>query len=82
MFGSHLPTIETLEEIDCEYQELARESGITNWERVPALGLEPTFIDDLAEAVVEVRPRTTTCPVTLTVSPSPSLLPSSSSSRV
>ena len=74
--------IETLEEIDCEYQELARESGITNWERVPALGLEPTFIDDLAEAVVEVRPRTTTGPVTLTVSPSPSLLPSSSSSRV
>ena len=31
--------------------------GITSWERVPALGLEASFIDDLADAVVEVLPR-------------------------
>lgn len=50
--------IETLEEIDVEYAELARECGITGWARVPALGLEPDFIDDLAAAVVEALPRT------------------------
>lgn len=49
--------IETLEEIDEEYMEVAMEAGITDWQRVPALGLEPSFIDDLAEAVVEVLPR-------------------------
>jgi len=49
--------IETLEEIDCEYQEVAMEAGMTWWERVPTLGLEPSFIDDLAEAVVDVLPR-------------------------
>ena len=50
--------IETLEEIDVEYAELAHECGITGWQRVPALGLEADFIDDLAEAVVEALPRT------------------------
>jgi ferrochelatase len=49
--------IETLEEIDMEYRELAEEAGITNWERVPALSLEPSFIEDLADAVVEVLPK-------------------------
>jgi len=48
--------IETLEEIDCEYRELAEESGITQWARVPALGLDATFIDALADAVVEALP--------------------------
>jgi len=49
--------IETLEEIDEEYYEVAVEAGIKGWERVPALGLAPDFIDDLAEAVVEVLPK-------------------------
>uniref|UniRef100_A0A7S0JK38 Ferrochelatase n=2 Tax=Calcidiscus leptoporus TaxID=127549 RepID=A0A7S0JK38_9EUKA len=49
--------IETLEEIDMEYAELASECGIKEWERVPALGLEEDFIDDLADAVVEALPR-------------------------
>ena len=40
--------IETLEEIDIEYRELAHESGITNWRRSPALNTDPTFIDDMA----------------------------------
>jgi len=49
--------IETLEEIDVEYAELAAECGVTQWERVPALGLEQDFIDDLADAVIESLPR-------------------------
>lgn len=48
--------IETLEEIDVEYKELALSSGIKNWGRVPALGTEPLFISDLADAVVESLP--------------------------
>lgn len=48
--------IETLEEIDMEYKELALESGIVNWGRVPALNCEPTFINDLADAVIEALP--------------------------
>ncbi|XP_058097580.1 ferrochelatase-2, chloroplastic-like isoform X2 [Magnolia sinica] len=48
--------IETLEEIDVEYKELALKSGIEKWGRVPALGCEPTFISDLADAVIESLP--------------------------
>ena len=48
--------IETLEEIDMEYKELALESGIKNWGRVPALNTNPKFIDDLADAVIEALP--------------------------
>ncbi|KAL6854571.1 hypothetical protein ACP4OV_019133 [Aristida adscensionis] len=48
--------IETLEEIDMEYKELALESGIENWGRVPALGCTPSFISDLADAVAEALP--------------------------
>ncbi|OIW14934.1 hypothetical protein TanjilG_30653 [Lupinus angustifolius] len=51
--------IETLEEIDMEYKELALESGIENWARVPALGLTPSFITDLADAVIEALPSAT-----------------------
>lgn len=45
--------IETLEEIDLEYRELAHESGITNWRRSPALNTDPTFINDMADMVAE-----------------------------
>ncbi|PIA46249.1 hypothetical protein AQUCO_01500041v1 [Aquilegia coerulea] len=48
--------IETLEEIDMEYRELALESGIENWGRVPALGCTSSFISDLADAVIEALP--------------------------
>ena len=44
--------IETLEEIDMEYKELALESGVTHWERAPALNTEPGFIQDIADLVV------------------------------
>lgn len=45
--------IETLEEIDIEYRELALESGITNWRRSPALNTDKTFIDDMADMVAD-----------------------------
>jgi len=48
--------IETLEEIDVEYRELAESQGITDWRRVPALNTNPAFIDDLADAVLEALP--------------------------
>jgi ferrochelatase len=43
--------IETLEEIDIEYREIATESGITNFRRVPALDTTPSFIEGLANLV-------------------------------
>lgn len=45
--------IETLQEIDMEYRELAHQSGIINFHRVPALNVHPRFIQDLAEAVIQ-----------------------------
>lgn len=45
--------IETLQEIDMEYRELAEESGIENFYRVPALNTHPVFINDLAELAIE-----------------------------
>lgn len=45
--------IETLQEIDMEYRELAEEFGIENFHRVPALNTHPIFIADLADMVVE-----------------------------
>jgi ferrochelatase len=44
--------IETLEEIDIEYRELAEEAGIDHFQRVPALNTHPVFIDDLADMVL------------------------------
>lgn len=48
--------IETLEEIDVEYRDLALDCGIQEWGRVPALDTDPTFINDLAQAVMEALP--------------------------
>jgi protoporphyrin/coproporphyrin ferrochelatase len=45
--------IETLQEIDIEYREVAEEAGIKNFQRVPALNTYPSFIDSLADLVVE-----------------------------
>lgn len=45
--------IETLQEIDIEYRELAEESGIHNFHRVPALNTYDGFINDLADMVDE-----------------------------
>lgn len=45
--------VETLEEIDIEYKELAIENGIRNWRRCPALNTNERFIQDMADMVVE-----------------------------
>ncbi|AZB71714.1 ferrochelatase [Synechococcus elongatus] len=43
--------IETLEEIDIEYREIAEEAGIERFLRVPALNTHPLFIQDLSDLV-------------------------------
>ena len=43
--------IETLQEIDIEYREVAEEAGIEQFHRVPALNTHPVFIEDLASMV-------------------------------
>jgi len=45
--------IETLQEIDIEYKEIAHEAGIKNFYRVPALNTEPIFIEALSNLVIE-----------------------------
>ena len=45
--------IETLEEIDIEYRELAEENGVSNWRRCPALNTDETFINDMADMVYD-----------------------------
>jgi protoporphyrin/coproporphyrin ferrochelatase len=44
--------IETLQEIDIEYREIAEEAGIHHFQRVPALNTHPVFIQALADMVV------------------------------
>jgi ferrochelatase len=50
--------IETLQEIDIEYREIAEEAGISNFQRVPALNTHPTFIKALADLVVQSLDKT------------------------
>jgi protoporphyrin/coproporphyrin ferrochelatase len=45
--------IETLQEIDIEYREVAKKAGIENFYRVPALNTHPIFIDSLARLVTQ-----------------------------
>src|SRR5579883_3571200 len=45
--------IEILKEIDIEYRELAEESGIHNFRRVPALNTNPVFIRALSDLVID-----------------------------
>ncbi|MBE9137951.1 ferrochelatase [Nodosilinea sp. LEGE 07088] len=45
--------IETLQEIDMEYREIAHEAGIPGFHRVPALNTHPRFIADMADMVTE-----------------------------
>ena len=45
--------IETLEEIDIEYRELAEENGICNWRRCPALNTDDAFIEDMADLIID-----------------------------
>lgn len=45
--------IETLQEIDIEYRELAEEAGIEQFRRVPALNTHPLFIEGLADLIMD-----------------------------
>eukprot|EP01084_Bolivina_argentea_P150620 263015_1 len=45
--------IETLEELDIRYAEIAHSLGIWNFRRVPALNTHPTFIMDLSSLVLD-----------------------------
>ncbi|MHC5761006.1 ferrochelatase [Nostoc sp.] len=45
--------IETLQEIDIEYREVAEEAGIHNFRRVSAPNTHPVFINALAELVID-----------------------------
>ena len=47
--GEH---IETLQEIDIEYKEIAERAGIVNFRRVKALNTFPTFIEGLSDLVM------------------------------
>ena len=47
--GEH---IETLQEIDIEYKEIAERAGIKNFRRVKALNTNPTFINGLSDLVI------------------------------
>lgn len=46
---------ETLVELDMDYAELARASGVPDYLRVPAVGVQPLFIAALAELVRTAR---------------------------
>lgn len=47
--------IETLEEIDMEYREVAKEAGIQTFARVPAPDTDPIFVNALANLVIQAR---------------------------
>jgi ferrochelatase len=54
---------ETLVEIEIEYREKAHEAGVPMFERVPAVGVAPAFIDGLAKVVTgALEPRPRICP--------------------
>lgn len=54
--------VETLVELDIEYGELAGHAGIEPYLRVPALGVQPDFIDTLAAATRQALNRPGTAP--------------------
>lgn len=52
---------ETLFELDIEYRGLAEKSGVTGYVRVPALGVEPMFIEALADLCLKAKDAETLC---------------------
>ncbi|MDQ1154884.1 ferrochelatase [Brevundimonas sp. SORGH_AS_0993] len=54
--------IETLVELDIEYGELAHEKGASPYLRAPAVGIEPLFIEALADAARDALSRTGVAP--------------------
>ncbi|MEM8641716.1 MAG: ferrochelatase [Cyanobacteria bacterium P01_G01_bin.54] len=58
--------IETLQEIDIEYREVAEAAGIEQFKRVPALNTHPLFIQSLSQLVTDAlaQPQTAFADVT------------------
>ena len=54
--------IETLVELDHEYAELAHDLGCPHYIRVPALGIDPVFIQALSDLTLDSLDRTGTAP--------------------
>lgn len=52
---------ETLVELDIEYRKLAERYGVTAYVRVPALGVEPLFIEALSDLCVKTSKEEKTC---------------------
>lgn len=48
---------ETLVELDIEYRELAEQSGVPAYERVPTVDVHPLFIDGLADEIMTLADR-------------------------
>lgn len=52
---------ETLVEIDVEYRNLAEKCGVSGYVRVPALGVEPMFIEALADLCLKLKDKEDVC---------------------
>ncbi len=52
---------ETLVELDIEYRHIAEKSGVTGYVRVPALGVEPLFIEALADLCLKAKKEQKIC---------------------
>ena len=60
---------ETLVELDIEYRAVAERAGAAAWERVPTPGTAPSYIEGLADLVLERRPQPRICPASCTGCP-------------
>ena len=60
---------ETLVELDIEYRAVAERAGAAAWERVPTPGTAPSYIEGLADMVLERRPQPRICPASCTGCP-------------
>ena len=60
---------ETLVELDIEYRAVAEHAGAAAWERVATPRTAPSYIEGLAELVLDRRPRRRLCPASCTACP-------------
>ncbi len=60
---------ETLVELDIEYKTVAERAGAAAWERVATPGAAPSYIEGLADLVLDRRPRKRLCPASCTGCP-------------
>ncbi len=60
---------ETLVELDIEYRAAAERAGAAAWERVATPGAAPSYIEGLADLVLDPGPRPRLCPASCTGCP-------------